>query len=76
MTGGISFVDGGFGVLGPVVCGKNPVRTMGGCSKVAIATELLLSTYKQKDLILQTVATAFYNRIVSTLGRRVQDSTD
>ena len=73
----MSFVDGGFGVLGPVVCGKSPVRTMGGWSKVAIATELLLSTRLQKkNLILQTVAAALYYRTVATLGRRVQDSTD
>ena len=44
VTGGMSLVDGAFGVIGPVVCGKSPVRTMGGWIKVAIATESLLST--------------------------------
>ena len=44
VTGGLSFVDGGFGVPGPVVCGRSPVRTIGGCNKVEIAEFHTIST--------------------------------
>lgn len=47
VTGGMSFVVGG---LKPAtdadawVCGSNPVRTMGGCSRVEIALWLVSRT--------------------------------
>ena len=43
VTGGMSLVDGGFCELCPAVCGKSPVRIIGGWSRVEMAVEKVLA---------------------------------
>lgn len=43
VTGGISLVEGALCAAGPLVWGRRPVRTIGGCNKVEIAER---STYE------------------------------
>lgn len=37
VTGGMSLAEGSFCALGPEACGRRPVRTIGGCRRVAMA---------------------------------------
>lgn len=38
VTGGMSLAEGSFCALGPEACDRRPVRTIGGCRRVAMAS--------------------------------------